>query len=122
MARSTRATRSGTSSSEPDCPDAGDVVWIDLSPVRGHEQDGHRPALVLSARSYNRAARLCLACAMTTKMKGYPFEVAFADGSVVLADQVRTLAWPARNASFKERATPKVLAEVRAKLRALVGS
>jgi mRNA interferase MazF len=34
------------------CPDAGDLVWIDLNPTPGHEQSGHRPALVLTPRQY----------------------------------------------------------------------
>jgi hypothetical protein len=34
-------------------PDAGDVVWLNFTPHAGHEQAGHRPALVLSPAAYN---------------------------------------------------------------------
>ena len=34
-------------------PDRGDIVWLDFDPRRGHEQRGHRPAIVLSPKSYN---------------------------------------------------------------------
>ncbi|WLS01354.1 endoribonuclease MazF [Shinella sumterensis] len=103
-------------------PDAGDIVWLHFSPQAGHEQAGHRPAVVLSPASYNRIG-LMLCCPMTTKRKGYPFEVEIEDekGSAVLADQVKSLDWRARNAQKKGRISEQELAEVRAKATALIG-
>ncbi len=49
-------------------PDAGDVVWLQFSPPAGHEQDGHRPALVLSPAAYNSKTGLMLCCPMTTQV------------------------------------------------------
>jgi mRNA interferase MazF len=120
MKKSTSATPSTRNSSKPYCPDEGDIIWIQLSPTRGQEQDGHRPALVLTPASYNRVTKLCVICALTNQVKGYPFEVRLPAGGVVLADQVRTVAWPSREARFKEKAPPEVLAEARAKLKALL--
>jgi len=81
-------------------PGRGDVVWITLAPQAGHEQRGRRPALVLSPSAYNRKVGLALLCPITNQVKGYPFEVALPDGlpvsGVVLADQVKTLDWNAR--------------------------
>jgi len=37
-------------------PDAGDIVWLKFDPQAGHEQAGHRPALVLTPASYNGKA------------------------------------------------------------------
>ena len=34
-------------------PEAGDIVWLQFDPQAGHEQAGHRPALVLSPAAYN---------------------------------------------------------------------
>lgn len=56
-------------------PDRGDIVWLQFNPQAGHEQAGHRPALVLSPASYNRRSGLMLCCPMTSQRKGYPFEV-----------------------------------------------
>ena len=56
-------------------PWRGDVVWIDLEPQKGREQAGHRPAVVLSRSDYNRKTGLAVICPITTKVKGYPFEV-----------------------------------------------
>jgi len=86
------------------CPKRGDVVWITLNPQAGHEQAGHRPALVLSPEPYNRKVGLALLCPVTNQVKGYPFEVSVPLGlkvsGVVLADQVKSMDWKARGASF----------------------
>ena len=104
-------------------PEAGDIVWLHFDPQAGHEQAGHRPALVISPAAYNRKTKLMVCCPMTTQIKGYPFEVviAGADPSAALADQVKNLDWMARKASRKGKASTAELAEVRAKLLALIG-
>jgi len=104
-------------------PDAGDLVWLHFTPQAGHEPAGHRPALVLSPASYNAKTSLMLCCPLTTQTKNYPFEVAVGDetGSVVLSDQVKSLDWRSREAKRKGRVPADVLAEVRAKLHALIG-
>lgn len=100
-------------------PERGDIVWLNFTPQAGHEQAGHRPALVLSPANYNRATGLMLCCPMTTRVKGYPFEVPIvdADGApgVVLSDQVRSVDWRARRARRKGRAADETVADVLAK-------
>ena len=105
-------------------PDAGDIVWLEFNPQAGHEQAGHRPALVLSPAAYNGKTGLMLCCPMTTQLKGYPFEVVI-DGarpSAVLADQVKSLDWRVRQAVRKGRISAAELSEVRAKAIALIGT
>ena len=105
-------------------PDRGDVVWLQFTPQAGHEQAGHRPALVLSPASYNRRSGLMLCCPITSRVKGYPFEVALGEGQdlagVVLADQVKSLDWKARQASKKGKASAQVTAETLSKLHTLL--
>ena len=104
-------------------PDRGDVVWLQFTPQAGHEQAGHRPALVLSPAAYNRKTGLMVCCPITTKIKGYPFEVPINSGNVpgvVLADQVKSLDWQARKAKKKDKATKGVVDTTMAKLRALI--
>ena len=76
-------------------PDAGDIVGINFDPQAGHEQAGHRPAVVLSPAAYNGKTSLMLCCPMTTQIKSYPFEVLIAGAtrSAVLADQIKSLGW-----------------------------
>lgn len=104
-------------------PDAGDVVWLQFDPQAGHEQAGHRPAVVLSPASYNSRSGMMICCPTTTRIKGYSFEVALAGQppSVALADQVKSQDWGARQARQKGRVSVAELAEIRAKLRALIG-
>lgn len=106
-------------------PDAGDLVWLTFDPQAGHEQGGRRPALILSPRDYNAKARLALACPITNQVKGYPFEVAIPPGQtvagVVLADHIKNIDWQARMAAFECKAPTAVIAEVRERLRPLLG-
>ena len=103
-------------------PEAGDIVWINFDPQSGHEQAGHRPAVVLSPSAYNAKTGLVVCCPTTTRIKGYPFEVKLSGRpeSVALADQVKSFDWRARRATRKGRATAAEVAEIRAKLRALI--
>lgn len=104
-------------------PDAGDIVWVNFTPQAGHEQSGHRPALVLSPAAYNNKTSLVICCPMTTQIKNYPFEVLIAGDpeSVVLADQLKNLDWRVRKATRKGKVSADELAEVRAKIYALIG-
>ena len=105
-------------------PDRGQVVWLTFNPQAGHEQAGRRPALVLSPRSYNAKVGLMLCCPITSRAKGYPFEVALPDdlgvAGVVLADQVKSLDWRARMAEIAARVPSSVTDEVLDKLGTLL--
>jgi mRNA interferase MazF len=104
-------------------PDAGDVVWLEFDPQAGHEQAGHRPALVISPASYNVKTGLMVCCPMTTKVKGHPFEVLTeVDGvaCAVLSDQVKSLDWRVRKAKKKAAVASEVMLHVRAKMKALL--
>ena len=106
----------------PYVPEAGDVVWLQFDPQTGHEQAGHRPALVLTPARYNDMRGMMVCCPMTSKIKGYVFEVVVSQNppSAVLTDQVKSLDWRARKATRKDAVSPQVLAEVRAKVKALL--
>lgn len=104
-------------------PEAGEIVWLEFDPQAGHEQSGHRPALVVSPASYNAKTGLLVCCPMSTKIKGYPFEVVTeVDGVAyaVLSDQVKSLDWKVRRATKKGTAPDLVMAHVRAKIKALL--
>ena len=105
-------------------PDRGDIVWLNFTPQAGHEQAGHRPALVLSPASYNGKTRLMLCCPITNQIKRYPFEVVLSDESTVsgavLADQVRSLDWKARQAKKKSKASNEVVEATLGLVRALI--
>jgi len=104
-------------------PEEGDIVWLNFTPQSGHEQAGRRPAVVLTPRAYNERSGLLVCVPITNQIKGYPFEVVLAGpgaSGVALADQVKSLDWKSREASRKGRATPTELAEIKAKIKALL--
>jgi len=104
-------------------PDRGDIVWLDFAPQTGHEQHGKRPAVVLSSQAYNKKSGLALFCPITTKQKGYPFEVKIETGKisgVVLSDQIKSLDWQQRGAEFIAKTTEKEVNEIIKKINALI--
>lgn len=107
-----------------DVPDRGDVVWLSFQPRAGHEQDGRRPAVILSPKAYNGKVGLALACPITRQVKGYPFEVPLPEGlpvqGVVLADQIKSLDWRARRADRMGRLPDRLVSEILDKLGVLL--
>jgi mRNA interferase MazF len=105
-------------------PRRGDVVWLSFNPQAGHEQSGRRPAFVVSPLAYNQKVGLFLVCPITSKAKGYPFEVRISTKSgingVILADQIKSLDWRARMTEFVEAAPQDLVDEVSAKLLPLI--
>ncbi len=97
-----------------------------IDPQAGHEQAGRRPALVVSPASYNAKVGLAVFCPITSQVKGYPFEVVIPPGhqvsGAVLADQVKSLDWRARQAAFICRLPRATTSEVLGKLGTLVSA
>jgi mRNA interferase MazF len=106
-------------------PDAGDLVWVNFNPQAGHEQAGRRPALVLSPRLYHEKTALAVVCPITSNTQPYPFKVRLPDGlpigGAVLADQVKSIDRPARELKIAGPAPRSVVAQVQAKIAALLG-
>lgn len=105
-------------------PSRGDIVWLSFNPQAGHEQSGHRPAVVISPKEYNGKVGLALFCPITSKIKDYPFEVKIIIkdiiNGVILADQVKSLDWEKRQATFIAKASKKVTEDTISKLNLLV--
>ena len=105
-------------------PERGDVVWLEFNLQAGSEQQGRRPALVISPRPYNHRVGLALVCPITRKIKGYPFEVEIPQEmeteGAILCDQIKSLDWRARKAKRIGAVPPSVMQEVTARILALV--
>ncbi len=99
-------------------------MWLNFTPHAGREQAGHRPALVVSPKAYNRKVGLAVCCPITSQVKGYPFEVILPKGlsvtGAVLADHLKNLDWRSRNAVFKSKVPKAILNEVLGKISALL--
>lgn len=105
-------------------PDRGDIVWLSLDPTLGHEQAGRRPVLVLSPALYNGRAGLAVVCPITSRSKGYPFEVALPRDlsvtGVALADHLRSVDWRERRAELACLAPAELVEDILARSRALL--
>ena len=107
-------------------PERGDLIWLSFTPQSGREQAGRRPALVVSPSTYNSKVGLALVCPITSRVKGYPFEVALPEAGpgqgVVLADQLRSLDWRSREAELIAKAPTAVVERVLQLVGALLSS
>jgi mRNA interferase MazF len=106
-------------------PAEGDFIWMNFDPQAGHEQHGRRPALVLTPLAYNRLVGLAVVCPITSRGKDLPFEVKLRPeapvSGVVLSDHVKSVDWRQRRTEFAGRADDETVAEVRERLRTLLG-
>jgi len=105
---------------DPYVPDSGDLIWLDFDP-----QAGRRPAVILSPRYFNQKSSVAYACPISSKVKGYRFQVLLPNGlpvhGVVLCEHMRSLDWRIRNAVFLGRMPDEVLAQVREVVKLLAG-
>jgi mRNA interferase MazF len=106
-------------------PNTGDLIWLTFDPQAGREQAGRRPALVLSPAVYNEKTDLALVCPISSRVKGYPFEVPLPEGlpisGVVLSDHLKSLDWKQRKAEFVARVPAEVVSDMVARLAPLLG-
>lgn len=97
-------------------PKKGDFIALTLHPQSGHEQQGRRPALVLSNDLFNKHTGLCVACPITSTRRDYPFHVPIPEGQrvtgVVMVEQVKSIDFRFRDAKRIGRAPEAVLEEV----------
>ena len=96
-------------------PDRQDIIWLNFEPQKGREMQKTRPALIVSPRNYNAKAGLALCVPITSKVKQYPFEIIINDQEItgaILCDQLRSLDWRERKASFIQRCNDQVFFEV----------
>jgi mRNA interferase MazF len=104
-------------------PKRGDIIWTNFDPAAGHEQQGKRPALVLSPAPFNKKLLLALVAPITSRVRGHAFEVRLQEekmAGVVLCQQIKTIDFIERGVVFVEQATAATVQEVLAKVRAII--
>ena len=103
----------------------GDLILVEFGPVRGSEQDGRRPALIVSETLMNSATRRVIVCPITSNIEPWPTKVMLPAGlairGAVLTDQVRSIDQRARILRRLGVAPDAVLAEVRHQIAKLLG-
>ena len=106
-------------------PNRGDIIWLNFTPQAGHEQRGLRPAIVLSPKIYNKKTSLCICFPITSKVKGYPFEIPLPKdlpiSGVILSDQIKNLDYTKRDISFICKAPSSIIELLQKNILALIG-
>lgn len=102
-------------------PSQGDIVMMDFQPQAGHEQRGRRPALVVSNDSFHRYTKMAIVCPITNTDRGFPMHVRLNEENnttgVILCEQVKSLDYETRNASFVEVVPDDILGDVLERIR-----
>ncbi len=96
-------------------PKQGDIVILTFDPQAGHEQQGRRPALIVSNEIFNKNVGLAIACPITNTDRNFPFHVKIDSKELtgfVMSEQVKSIDFRARKVKFIEKATDKLLANV----------
>lgn len=93
----------------------GDIIAIDLDPVKGHEQSGSRPAVVISNQDYQNIMGLAIVCPITNKIKSFPSHVLLdartRTTGAILCEHVRSIDLKARNARRIESLPEDIMVE-----------
>ena len=115
----------GTMKSSTYLPDRGDIVWINLDPRVGHEQSGHRPALVLSPQLFSARTGLAIICPITSRIRGLSMERDLNGTSTkgaILPIQVRSVDFTTRRIKFIEKARKQIVDDVAKKVSLIIGA
>jgi mRNA interferase MazF len=106
---------------DPYIPGSGDLIWTDFDPVKGREQAGRRPALVISSAAFTEFTNLAVVCPITSRVRPFPTSVVLPAGlpisGEVLVSHLRSIDVAARPVRYAGSAVPPETAQlVRAKL------
>jgi mRNA interferase MazF len=102
----------------------GQIVWINFSPQKGHEQSGRRPALVISPARYNALSNCILLCPITSNADPWPWKVGLPDDGeitgAVLVDQIKSVDTAARKLEGTgQHVAPDLMSDILARLATL---
>jgi len=93
-------------------PQQGDIVILTFDPQAGHEQQGRRPALIVSNEVFNKNVGLAIACPITNTDRSFPFHLKVDSSNLtgyVMCEQVKSIDYRARKVKFVEKASNNLL-------------
>lgn len=97
-------------------PRKGDLITLSFDPQAGHEQQGRRPALVISNYLFNKHTGLAIACPITNTNRQIPFHLPLPPAAklkgFVMVEQVKSIDYDARKAKFVEKAPDQLVEDV----------
>ena len=97
-------------------PKQGDIVYLDFNPIKGHEQKGRRPAIVISNDAFNEYTKMVILCPITSNTKKFPTHYMLEDSKKitgsVLCEHIRSVDYETRKLKFIERVSDNDLLSV----------
>lgn len=96
-------------------PQKGDLVILTFDPQAGHEQQGRRPALIISNDLFNERVGLAIACPITNTDRNFPFHIAVNSehlSGFIMSEQVKSIDYNARKVKFVTKVDGDVLNHV----------
>ena len=88
-------------------PKQGDIVFIDFTPTKGHEQKGYRPAIIISNDIFNKNTKMTIVCPITSNEKDFPTHYLLKDSKKIkgsiLCEHIRSIDYEIRNLKFVEK-------------------
>ncbi len=105
-------------------PKRGDFIRISFDPQAGHEQMGNRPALVVSHERFNQKMGFAFVCPISNTQRKNPFYAVIPEGEavtgVIMTDQMRSLDFRARQASFIGECPDLLLRDVLRRIKPII--
>ena len=90
-------------------PKQGDIVFLDFTPTKGHEQKGYRPAIVISNDTFNKNTKMVILCPITSNEKEFPTHYLLQNSKKikgsVLCEHIRSIDYEIRNLKYVEKAS-----------------
>lgn len=97
-------------------PKQGDIIFLDFNPIKGHEQAGKRPAIVISNNIFNKNTKMAIVCPITSNLKEYPTHYLLEDTKkihgAVLCEHIRSINYETRKIKFVESASDNDLVSI----------
>lgn len=96
-------------------PKKGDLVILTFNPSAGHEQQGRRPALIVSNETFNRHVGLAMVCPITNTDRRFPFHVRVNSQQLtgfIMTEQFKSIDYRVRDVKYVEKVDDDVLDKV----------
>lgn len=88
-------------------PRQGDIVFLDFTPTKGHEQNGYRPAVIISNNVFNKNTKMTIVCPITSNDKEFPTHYLLQNSKnvkgSVLCEHIRSIDYEIRNLKYIEK-------------------
>ena len=88
-------------------PKQGDIVFLDFTPTKGHEQKGYIPAVVISNYVFNKNTKMAILCPITSNEKEFPTHYLLQhlkkNKGSILCERIRSIDYEIRNLKYIER-------------------